>query len=78
MVVEAEVKGVKGAASRPAEALIFFLGWESSLRVEDIVASAAFRFRVRGGMVPAYRELAVCRTGLDVSDLVVILRGRMV
>lgn len=50
--VDAVVKGVRGAASRPAEALSFFLGWESSLMVEDIVASAAFRFRVMGGMVP--------------------------
>ena len=52
-MVDADVNGVRGAASRTAEALTFFLGWVSSLGVEDIVASAAFRLRVRGGMVSA-------------------------
>jgi hypothetical protein len=58
IVVDAVVNGVRGAASRPAEALSFFLGWESSLVTEEIVASAAFRFRVRGGMVPVYSPSA--------------------
>jgi hypothetical protein len=37
--------------SRPAEARILLLGAES---VEDIVASAAFRLRVVGGIVPVF------------------------
>jgi hypothetical protein len=61
IVVDAVVNGVRGAASMPAEALSFFLGWVSSVVVEDIVASAAFRFRVVGGMVPVYTQSAVCR-----------------
>lgn len=52
MPFDVVVNGVKGAASRPAEAMSFLFGWESSLGVEDIVASAAFRFLVVGGMVP--------------------------
>lgn len=46
------VRGVGGAASGPAEAMILLLG---RAEVKDIVASAAFRFRVVGGMVPVYR-----------------------
>jgi len=46
---EAVVTGVGGAASGPAEARILLLGRVES---EDIVASAAFRFRVTGGMMP--------------------------
>jgi hypothetical protein len=45
------VTGVGGAMSGPAEARILLLG---AVEVEDIVASAAFRLRVIGGMVPAY------------------------
>jgi hypothetical protein len=52
MPFDAVVNGVNGAASRLAEARSFLLGWVSSVEVEDIVASAAFRFRVVGGMVP--------------------------
>lgn len=60
MVVEAVVNGVRGATSRPAEALSFLgLGWRSSRGVEDIVASAAFRLRVMGGMVPVYTQVLV-------------------
>lgn len=46
MPLDAVVTGVGGATSGPAEARILLLGW-------DIDASAAFRFRVKGGMVPA-------------------------
>lgn len=55
MPVEVVVNGVRGAGagaeSRLAEALSFLTGWVSSFAEEDIVASAAFRFRVMGGMV---------------------------
>jgi len=71
IVVDAVVNGVRGAASGPTEALSFFLGWESSGVAEDIVASAAFRFRVVGGMVPVYTQRAVCRR-------VVLVEGRSV
>lgn len=59
--VEAVVKGVGGAAvgveSRLAEAVGFFLvGWESSGTDEDIFASAALRFRVRGGILPVWER----------------------
>ena len=52
IVLEGSVKGVGGAAaaSGPAEAIL--LGRES---LADIVASAAFRLRVVGGILPAYR-----------------------
>ena len=46
--LDAVVTGVGGAASGPAEARILLLGTEGA---EDIVASAAFRFRVVGGIV---------------------------
>jgi hypothetical protein len=45
------VTGVRGAVSGPAEARILLFG---AAAAEDIVASAAFRLRVMGGMVPAY------------------------
>jgi hypothetical protein len=45
------VTGVGGALSGPAEARILLFG---AVPAEDIVASAAFRLRVAGGMVPAY------------------------
>ena len=45
------VRGVGGAFWGPAEARILLLG-------RDVVASAAFRFRVEGGMVPAGGESA--------------------
>lgn len=47
--VEAVVSGVGGAVSGPAEARILLF---AAVVSEDIVASAAFRFRVVGGMVP--------------------------
>lgn len=50
---DAVVTGVGGAASGPAEARILLLVIGGG---EDIVASAAFRFRVMGGMVPAYHK----------------------
>jgi len=50
---DAVVSGVGGAASGPAEAMILLFG---RAFVEDIVASAAFRLRVVGGMVPAFRS----------------------
>jgi hypothetical protein len=50
--LDAVVTGVGGAISGPAEASILLLG---AMAVEDIVASAAFRLRVVGGIVPAYR-----------------------
>ena len=56
--------GVGGAASGPAEAKILLLAIGGG---EDIVTSAAFRFRVVGGMVPAYHRNDV-RTGA-VSEL---------
>lgn len=46
------VRGVGGAVSGPAEASILLLG--AVIAEEDIVASAAFRLRVVGGMVSAY------------------------
>lgn len=49
--LETVVTGVVGSVSRPAEARILLLG---AVTAEDIVASAAFRFRVVGGMVPVY------------------------
>jgi hypothetical protein len=49
--LEAVVTGVGGAVAGPAEAMILLLG---AVAAEDIVASAAFRFRVIGGMMPAY------------------------
>jgi hypothetical protein len=55
--LEAVVTGVGGAVSGPAEAMILLLG---AVAAEDIVASAAFRFRVIGGMMPAY----MCRLEL--------------
>jgi len=48
--LDAVVTGVGGAVSGPAEARILLLG---AVAAEDIVASAAFRLRVVGGMVPA-------------------------
>ena len=50
---DAVVSGVGGAASGPAEAIILLLG---RTMVEDTVASAAFRFRVVGGMVPIFQK----------------------
>lgn len=54
------VRGVGGAASRPSSWCLpaevswcFLLGGVSS-GMGDVVASAAFRFLVWGGMVPAY------------------------
>jgi hypothetical protein len=56
MLTLAVVTGVGGAAGiEAAEAIILLLGG-SSLSVEDIVASAAFRFLVTGGMVAMARE----------------------
>lgn len=49
--VDVVVTGVGGAISGPAEARILLFG---VVAAEDIVASAAFRLRVRGGMMPAY------------------------
>jgi hypothetical protein len=49
--LEAVVRGVGGAVAGPAEARILLFG---AVAAEDIVASAAFRLRVVGGMVPAY------------------------
>lgn len=46
------VRGVGGAVSGPADASILLLG--AVTVEEDIVASAAFRLRVVGGIVPAY------------------------
>jgi len=50
MPLLAVVRGVGGASCLAAEAILFLgkMSWVS----EDIVASAAFRFRVVGGMVP--------------------------
>jgi hypothetical protein len=48
MSLDAAVTGVGGTESRPAEARILLLGMEAE---EELVASAAFRFRVVGGMV---------------------------
>lgn len=78
MVVDAVVNGVKGAASRPAEALIFLVGWVSSLFVEDIVASAAFRFRVRGGMVPVLYAAGLCAALIESSGVQVTVDGEQV
>lgn len=50
MVLETFVSGVGGAASGAAEAKIFLL-LRASSRGKAIVASAALRFRVVGGMV---------------------------
>jgi len=50
ILFDAVVRGVGGAASGPAEAIILLFG---AREVEDIVASAAFRFRVVGGMLAA-------------------------
>lgn len=49
------VTGVGGAAGRPAEATIFFWGGLSAW-VDVIVASAAFRFLVVGGIVAVVPE----------------------
>ncbi len=49
--LDAVVTGVGGAVSGPAEARILLFGADAA---EDIVASAAFRLRVVGGMVAAY------------------------
>lgn len=50
------VTGVGGAVSGPTEARILLL---EAVGAEDIVASAAFRLRVVGGMVPVYGGLFV-------------------
>jgi hypothetical protein len=55
------VSGVGGAASMPAEAITRLFG---RMAGEDIVASAAFRLRVVGGIVAAY----VCGRILVNSD----------
>lgn len=62
------VTGVGGAISRPAEARILLFGAGAA---EDIVASAAFRLRVVGGIVPAYtgrQELRPGNTSNTVKD----------
>lgn len=65
--LEAVVTGVGGAVSGPAEARILLFG---AAAVEDIVASAALRLRVGGGIVPAYacrlkRSSGVTRFGRE-------------
>lgn len=54
MPLLAVVTGVGGASDLAAEAILL-VGTVSG-DWEDIVASAAFRFRVVGGMVPTVRE----------------------
>jgi len=49
MPFDVVVSGVGGATSMPTEAIILLLG---RTEFEDIFASAAFRLRVVGGMVP--------------------------
>jgi len=55
MSLDVVVRGVGGAGpfSEPAEAMILLLG-AVVVSEEDIVASAAFRFLVNGGMVAAF------------------------
>jgi len=55
MSLDVVVRGVGGAGpfSEPAEAMILLFG-AAVLSEEDIVASAAFRFLVNGGMVAAF------------------------
>jgi hypothetical protein len=52
--------------SGPAEAMILLLG---AVAAEDIVASAAFRLRVVGGMMPAYMcRLELCPSAAQHDD----------
>jgi len=55
MSLDVVVRGVGGAGpfSEPAEAMILLFG-AAVLSEEDIVASAAFRFLVNGGMIAAF------------------------
>ena len=65
--LEAVVTGVGGAASGPAEARILLFGTEGA---EDIVASAAFRFRVVGGIVSdsSGQQLKLLQQAASVDD----------
>ena len=68
--LDALVRGVGGAASGPAEAMILLLGRAVD---KDIVASAAFRLRVMGGMVPVYMGEGGARV---TGNLAVVVNGR--